>query len=231
MTQEIEFEREGEGAILKADNLGSLEALIGIFKDKVPIKKAEIGNVFRKDVIEAENVKDRLKRAIIAFNVDIDDVAAKEAKDKSITILQNKVIYQLVESYDKFIEGEKEKIRLEKLDTIIMPAKIRILPGHVFQRIQACRRWRRGSRRLDKERIQLKKNGVEVGEIKAIQSEGAAVEKAVAGDKVAVSIEGPTVGRQIDEGDELTTVINDDTIKVLKELGMKAELELAREIK
>ncbi|MFH1229779.1 MAG: translation initiation factor IF-2, partial [Candidatus Aenigmatarchaeota archaeon] len=82
MTQEIEFEKEGEGAILKADNLGGLEALIGIFKEKVPIKKAEIGKVFRKDVIEVENVKDRLKRVIVAFNVDIDDIAAKEAKDK-----------------------------------------------------------------------------------------------------------------------------------------------------
>jgi len=60
INEEIEFTKEGEGAILKADNLGSLEALIGIFRDRVPIKKAEIGKVFRKDVIEAENVCDRL---------------------------------------------------------------------------------------------------------------------------------------------------------------------------
>jgi translation initiation factor 5B len=76
----------------------------------------------------------------------------------------------------------------------------------------------------------LKKDGKEIGEIKAIQSEGSAVEKAVAGEKVAISIDGPTVGRQIEEGDELTTIIDDNTLKILEELGMKEEIELANEI-
>jgi translation initiation factor 5B len=230
ITEQIEFEKEGEGVILKADNLGSLEALIGIFRDKVPIKKAEIGNVLRKDVIEIETVNDRLKRVIIAFNVDIDDVAAKEARDKSLTILQNKVIYQLVESYDKFIEEEKERIRLEKLETITMPAKIRILPGHTFHASKPAVVGIEVLAGEIKSGYRLKKNGKEIGEIKAIQSEGAAVAKASVGEKVAISIEGPTVGRQIEEGDELTTIITQDDLKVLKELNMKQEVELAKEI-
>jgi len=76
----------------------------------------------------------------------------------------------------------------------------------------------------------LKKEGKEIGEIKAIQSEGISVQKAVAGEKVAVSIEGPTVGRQIEEGDDLTTIISEETIAVLEELDMKGELNLAKEI-
>jgi len=230
ITEQIEFEKEGEGIILKADNLGSLEALIGIFKDKVPIKKAEIGKVLRKDVIEIETVKDRLKRVIIAFNVDIDDVAAKESRDKSLTILQNKVIYQLVESYDKFIEEEKERIRLEKLETITMPAKIRILPGHTFHVSKPAIVGIEVLAGEIKSGYKLKKDGREIGEIKAIQSEGAAVAKASIGEKVAISIEGPTVGRQIEEGDELTTIITQDDLEVLKELNMKQEVELAKEI-
>jgi translation initiation factor 5B len=228
--EEIEFEKEGEGVILKADNLGSLEALIGIFKDKVPIKKAETGKVLRKDVIEIDNVKDRLKKMIIAFNVGVDDVAAKEAKDKSIKIVQSNVIYQLVENYDLFIDEEKEKIRLEKLDTITLPAKIRILAGHTFHSSHPAIVGVEVLAGTIKSGYKLKKNGKEIGEIKAIQSEGSAVDKASIGDKVAVSIEGPTVGRQIEEGDELTTIINEDTLNVLKELGMKDEIELAREI-
>jgi translation initiation factor 5B len=230
ITEEIEFEKEGEGIILKADNLGSLEALISIFKDKVPIKKAEIGRVFRKDVIEIETVKDRLKRVIIAFNVDIDDIAAKEAKDKSLTILQNKVIYQLVEGYDKFIEEEKERIRLEKLETITMPAKIRILPGHTFRASKPAVVGIEVLAGSIKSGYKLKKDGKEIGEIKAIQSEGSTVVKASKGEKVAISIEGPTVGRQIEEGDELTSIITSDDLKVLKELNMKEEMELAKEI-
>jgi translation initiation factor 5B len=231
MTEEIEFTKEGEGAILKADNLGSLEALIGIFKDRVPIKKAEIGKVFRKDVIEAETVGDRLKKVVIAFNVDVDDAALKESKDKSIMILQEKVIYQLVEKYDKFVIDEKEKMRLEKLDTIVMPAKIRILPGHTFRASKPAVVGVEILAGSIKSGYKLKKDGKEVGEIKAIQSEGTSVPKAEAGEKVAVSIEGPTVGRQIQEGDELHTMINETTVKVLKELGMKRDLDIAREIR
>ena len=228
--EEIEFEKTGEGIILKADNLGSLEALIGIFKDKVPIKKAETGKVLRRDVVEIESVKERLKKIIIAFNVDIDEVAAKEAKDKSIKILQNNVIYQLIEGFDKFIEEEKEKIRLEKLEYITMPAKIRILPGHTFHASHPAIVGVEVLAGTIKMGYKLKKDGKEIGEIKAIQSEGATIEKAVRGDKVAISIEGPTVGRQIEEGDEMTTIITEDDLKVLKELKLNEEIELAREI-
>jgi len=228
--EEIEFEKEGEGVILKADSLGSLEALIGIFKDKVPIKKAETGKVLRKDVIEIDNVKDRLKKLIIAFNVGVDDIAAKEAKDKSIKIIQSNVIYQLVENYELFIDEEKEKIKLEKLDTITLPAKIKLLAGHTFHSSHPAIVGVEVLAGTIKSGYKLKKNGKEIGEIKAIQSEGSAVDKAIIGEKVAVSIEGPTVGRQIEEGDELTTIINEDTLNVLKELGMKDEIELARKI-
>jgi len=228
--EEIEFEKTGEGIILKADNLGSLEALIGIFKDKVPIKKAETGKVLRNDIVEIEAVKDRLKRIIIAFNVDIDELAVKEAKDKSINVLQNNVIYQLIEGYDKFIEAEKEKIRLEKLETIIMPAKIRILPGHVFRASKPAIVGVEVLAGTIKSGYKLKKDDKEIGEIKAIESEGASVGIAARGEKVAISIEGPTVGRQIEEGDELTTIINEQTLKVLQELKMDGEIELAKEI-
>jgi len=228
--EEIEFDTEGEGVILKADNLGSLEALIGIFRDKVPIKKAETGKVLRKDVIEIENVNDRLKKLIIAFNVGVDEPASKEAKDKSIKILQNNVIYQLIEHYEIFVEEEKEKIKLEKLETITLPAKIKLLAGHTFHASHPAIVGVEVLAGTIRSGYKLKKDGKEIGEIKAMQSEGSAVEKAVAGDKVAVSIEGPTVGRQIDEGDELTTVINENTLKVLEELGMKGEIELAKEI-
>jgi translation initiation factor 5B len=228
--EEIEFEKTGEGAILKADNLGSLEALIGIFRDKVPIKKAEIGPVLRKDIIQIESVKDSLNRLIIAFNVNVDEIAAKEAKDKSIKILQNNVIYQLIEGYEKFVEEEKEKIRLQKLDTVVLPARVVILPGHTFRTSKPAIVGVEVLAGTIKSGYRLKKEGKEIGEIKAIQSEGASVVKAVAGDKVAISIEGATVGRQIQEGDELSTIISEETLKVLEELDMKGELDLANSI-
>ena len=228
--EEIEFEKAGEGIILKADTLGSLEALIGIFKDKIAIKKAEIGKVMRKDVIEVETVKDPFKKIIIAFNVDIDEIAVKEAKDKSLPILQNNIIYRLIEDYDNFVKQQQEKVKLQKLESITLPARIKLLLGHTFHVSNPAIVGVEVLEGTIKPGYKLQKDGREIGEIKAIQSENVSLPKASRGERVAVSIEGPIVGRHIKEGDELETIINEDDLKVLEELNMKEEVELARKI-
>jgi translation initiation factor 5B len=228
--QEIEFEATGEGITLKADNLGSLEALVGVFKDRVAIKKAEIGKVLRKDVIEIEVVKDPLKKVIIAFNVDIDELASKEAKDKSLVIIHNNIIYKLIEEFDEFVKQQQEKIRQEKLSLITFPAKVKILSGHTFRASNPAIVGAEVLVGTIKTGFKLQKNGKEIGVIKAIQSENKTLQKAERGDKVAISIEGPIVGRHIREGDELATMINENDLKVLKELDMKEEVEIAEEI-
>lgn len=228
--EEIEFEKSIDGIILKADNLGSLEALIGIFKDKVPVKKAEIGNVLRKDVIEIDSVNDPLKKFIIAFNVGVEDSVASFANDISVKILQSNIIYKLIEDYEKFVEETKERIRMQKLEMITLPAKIKIIPGHVFHASHPAIVGVEVLAGKIKSGCKLQKNGKEIGEVKALQSENKSLTEASRGESVAVSIEGPVVGRQINEGDELTTVINEKDLKVLKELNMKEEIELANEI-
>jgi translation initiation factor 5B len=228
--EEIEFEKSIDGIILKADNLGSLEALIGIFKDRVPIQKAGIGNVLRKDVIAIDSVKDPLKKFIIAFNVNVEDSVASYAKDMSIRILQSNIIYKLIEDYEKFVEETKEKIRMQKLETITLPAKIKILPGHVFHASNPAIVGVEILAGKIKSGYKLQKNGKEIGYIKAIQSESKSLTEASRGERVAVSIDGPTVGRQINEGEELATIISEKDLKILKDLNLKEEIELAKEI-
>jgi len=53
--------------------------------------------------------------------------------------------------------------------------------------------------------------------MKSIQDEGEDVDEATRGDRVAVSIDGPTVGRQIHEGDELWTEIPEKHAKILEQ--------------
>ena len=228
--EEIEFEKSIDGIILKADNLGSLEALIGIFKNKVPVKKAEVGKVLRKDVIEIDAVKDPLKKFIIAFNVNVDESVTSYAKDMSIKILQSNIIYKLIEDYEKFVEETKEKIRMQKLEEITLPAKIKILPGHVFHASHPAIVGVEVLAGKIKSGCKLQKSDKEIGEVKAIQSESKTLTEASKGERVAISIEGPTIGRQIMEGDELTTVITSKDLTVLKELNLKEEIELANEI-
>jgi translation initiation factor 5B len=73
----------------------------------------------------------------------------------------------------------------------------------------------------------------EVGEIKQLQKEGSTVESAKTGDKLAVSISGPTVGRQIIEGDVLYTSITSEEFKRLKQFEKflsQTEKEVLKEI-
>jgi translation initiation factor 5B len=62
-----------------------------------------------------------------------------------------------------------------------------------------------------------------VGVVKGIQEQGEDVDEVRAGNRVSVSIDGPTVGRDIDEGDELWVDLPEKHAKVL-------EQELAEEI-
>ena len=229
IVEEIEFERKGEGVILKADTLGSLEALIKILKD-IPIKKAEVGIVLRKDIMEIENVKNPLFKAILAFNVPIDPSIEKEAKDKKILIIKSNIIYRLIEDYERFVSETKERIRQEKLASITLPARIKLLPGMVFHASNPAIVGVEVLEGVIKPGFKLQKDGREIGEIKALQSENVSVEKAGKGERVAVSIQGPIVGRHIKEGDELTTILNPKDLKVLEELKMYDEIDLAKRI-
>jgi translation initiation factor 5B len=62
-----------------------------------------------------------------------------------------------------------------------------------------------------------------VGLLKSSQDEGEDIEELRVGERAAVSIQGPTVGRQIEEGDELWTEIPEKHAKIL-------EQELAEDI-
>jgi len=64
-----EFETENEGVVVKADSLGSLEAVMMEIEDKdIPVRKAGVGPITKSDVVEVKNEKPE-NQAIIAFNV------------------------------------------------------------------------------------------------------------------------------------------------------------------
>jgi len=63
-----------------------------------------------------------------------------------------------------------------------------------------------------------KEDGKDVGKIKNIEKEGKTIPSAKTGDKVAVSMEEPTIGRQINEGDILMSVITRSSVEGLREI-------------
>lgn len=227
----IEFETGEEGLILKADTLGSLEALVSIMKGKnIPVRAASVGPVGRRDIIEAAAIKEPLKRAILAFNVPAEESLIKYATDLKVKIISSNIIYRLTEELGAWLEAERSRMRAERLAAITRPAKIKLLPGMIFHVSKPAIVGVEVIAGVLKPGTRLQKDGKEIGEVRAIESEGKSLEEATAGQRVAVSIEGPQVGRHIFENDELATIITKDDIRALEELGLREEAELARQL-
>jgi len=226
--ESIEFEKAVEGIVIKADTLGSLEAMIRMLGQKnIEIRKAEAGDVHRNDVVTIES-EDRLKKVILAFNVKVLEDAAEIAKARNVKIFENNIIYRLLEDYEKWVSDEKKKAEQEKLEGITRPGKILLLKGLVFRASNPAVVGVEIISGIIKSGVSLMKDGKEIGTIKEIQSEGQIVEKAERGQRVAVSMSEPTVGRHISEGDELSVKITPADLAVLEELGSAEEIALAK---
>lgn len=212
--KEAEIHTEQEGLILKADTIGSLEALISIFR-AYPIKEASIGSITKKDVMKAEANQEKTLRTVIGFNAFPNAEAESLAKDKGAKIMTSDIIYRLIEDYTQWEAQEKEGIKKKEIEGLTRPAKIRILPGCVFRASNPAIVGCEVGGGLLRSGSPLMKDGKPVGEVKQIQSQGQNIDEAKSGDKIAVSITGPTVGRQIYEGDTLYTDIGSGDYKKL----------------
>jgi translation initiation factor 5B len=141
------------------------------------------------------------------------------ARDHKIKIFKNNIIYRIIEDYKKWCSEKKEREELEKLEKIVRPCKFRILRGFVFRkRKPAVFGVEILAGVLKPDTPMQKEDGKDVGKIKQIEKEGKTIKEAKTGDKVAVSMEEPTIGRQINEGDILKSVITPASITGLKEI-------------
>lgn len=223
--EHIEFNKDIDGVLAKADTLGSLEALIKILTDnEIPIKKAEIGHVNKQDVVEIDAVKDDAKRVILCFNVDMLEEAETIARERKIPVFKSNIIYRIVEDYKKWRDDKKEREKLEKLDRVIRPARVRIIPGFVFRNRQPAIVGVEVLEGVLKVNTPLAlEDKRDVGKVKQIQKEGKNMDQIKTGDKAAISMDEPTVGRQINEGDILISVITPHNLRLLMEVWDKLQ--------
>ncbi len=216
---DIIVEREGEGVIVKADTLGSLEAIIRMLKSEgIPIKKTGIGKVTKRDVLDAEVVRglDKYLGVVLSFNVPITEDAAEESRTIGIPILSSNVVYDLVERYKEWVKHEKEKDKEMLLVKVQWPAKVRVLPGTCFRTSNPCifgvevlkGRIRKGYKVMDEQ-------GNLIGEIKGMQLNREHIDEAEEGMRVAVSMDRVAFNKDIKEDMILYSVITPDTVSQL----------------
>ncbi|MBN1786722.1 MAG: translation initiation factor IF-2 [Candidatus Methanofastidiosa archaeon] len=218
---------ETNGVIVKADTLGSLEALVGTLKNaKVSIRKADIGDVNKKDIIEAISVSEKnpLDAMVLAFNVSVSEPLAMAAEQAGIPIISSNIIYKLIEEQQALLETMKKEREERKKMGVIMPGKIQIMPGYVFRHTKPAIVGVEVLGGVIRPRLDvINSKGMKVGSIKAIKERNDFLKIAKKGDQVAVSIEGPTVGRQIQEGEILYIDMPKSNIDKLKELELSPE--------
>ncbi len=219
---EIHIELDEEGIVIKADTIGSLEAIAKEAKSRgIKIRKAEVGHVSKRDIIDAGSSKDPLDRLVLAFNVRILPEAEEEMAGKEVEVLKDEVIYTLMEKYEKWVERKKEEIERKRRKEYIHPAMIKFLPEYVFRMSDPAIIGIRVIAGRIKPGIKLmREDGRVIGTIKSIQSEKKSLQEAIQGQEVAIAIDGATVGRQIKAGEILYTDIPEKDVKKLKEMDV-----------
>jgi translation initiation factor 5B len=202
------FEASGPGLVIKADTLGSVEGLRHLLSaEGIPVRTAGIGPVTKKDVAEANSAKseNRYYGAVLVFNVDVLEEARAEAEKFKVRVLESDVVYKLLDDYKEWVQLEREAERGEAYSSMVLPAKVRILPGCCFRAKSPlivgvevlAGRLRPGCKLMNS-------GGAEIGELKSMQKDKEAVQEAKRGDQLAISIDtGLTFGRQINDGDVL----------------------------
>lgn len=221
----VRIDIENEGVILKSDSVGSLEALVGELKTRnIRIHYADVGPISRRDVIRASAINDPLLSAILGFNVDILPDAVSEIQKTLVPVFSSEIIYSIIESYEHWVEDQKIKMEQERLEAVIRPGAVRILPDCVFRQSKPAVVGVQVIGGIVRTQVHLmREDGANVGVVKGIQAHNENQGSATVGQEVAISIDGPTVGRQIHEGDILYVNIPEKHARIV-ELELKPRL-------
>ncbi|RME31565.1 translation initiation factor IF-2 [Candidatus Woesearchaeota archaeon] len=213
--EDIMVATEDKGIIIKADTLGSLEALSKLLEEEgIPIRKAAVGPITKKDIADAESnyETDRLTSVILGFNI-------PEAKGtERVTIFTSPVIYQLIDDYKAWRDAQRTAMQQEALAKLTPVCKLEILQNCLFRQsnpaivgVEVLAGTLRTGTRL------MKLDGTRVAAVKAIQQEQKNLVKAEKGFQVAISLPGAVVGRHIDEHDILLSELDESEFRAYKE--------------
>ncbi|MFL6453839.1 MAG: translation initiation factor IF-2 [Nitrososphaeraceae archaeon] len=212
---------DSNGVILRCDTIGSIEAIIDLLKRaNISIRSADIGHITRRDVIEASAVreKDRYLGVVLGFNVKVLDDAEKESHERNVKIFNEPIIYNLVRNYTDWVTYQREHEESILFNEIPPICKFQFMRGYIFRRNDPAVF---GAEilvgRLRQKVLVISEDGKKMGTVQQVQENGKAIEEAIKGMQVAVSIKGPVIGRQLNEDDILYTDLNSRHAKMLTE--------------
>jgi translation initiation factor 5B len=213
------FETDKKGVVLKADSIGSIEAISRLLKSAgFGVSKKGIGNVTKRDILDAFtlNATDPLNAVVLAFSVRIDEDAKESIQSSGVNVIEGNVIYKLLDDYKLFVEEKRKGIVGKVESSTVFPAQIKILPDSTFRISNpAVFGVEVKIGRIKPGYVLINEKGEVIGKIKEIQAEKTPLQIAKKGDDVAISVDGPTFGRQIKENQMLYTRVTDADERLL----------------
>lgn len=217
--ESVRFSTDRAGIIVKADTLGSLEAILGELKaSQIAVRMADVGDISKRDIVEASvaKVSDIAHGVVLGFNVKVLPDAKDEALKTGVKIFQENVIYRLMEEYFSWVRSLKEEEARIALEALVRPGKIKVLPGCLFRRSKpAICGVEVLAGRIRPGYPLAKVDGTFVGKIVQIQERGESLPEAAQGMQVAISMREPTLGRQVREGEILYVDVPESHIRNL----------------
>ena len=224
----IKIEVQEKGITIKADAIGSLEALAFEAKaNDIPIRKYGVGEITRRDIVEAA-YGDKKNSVILGFNVTMSkDAEAELMNHEGMKVMTSQIVYQLIDDYVEWVDDSKKKTDTDKRSEFSFPAKFKILPNCVFRASKpAIVGVRILAGRVRPGENLITPDGRDAGRIKSIHTGEDTLKEDKQGDEVAIGIEGVTVGRQINEEDVLYVDLIESAVKQLPDLDLNDDEKL-----
>lgn len=215
--ESVLIETDQSGMVIKADALGSLEAMITLLKEAgIPIKRASIGPITKKDILDAEasRTQDPLLGVVMGFNVRL----GSGVEPGNVTVITNDVIYKLLEEYDTWKKAQQQAATAHEMEQLTRPFKLELLRGYVFRQSNPAVAGVEVQAGILTTNVQvMKSDGKPFSVIKSIQLEKEQVAAAEKGQRVAISLPHVIIGRNLKEGDILYSYIDEATFRKLKD--------------
>ncbi len=127
-----------------------------------------------------------------------------------------------MDEFEAWQEATKEAIEEEQRETLVYPGRVLYLKDHTFRaKGPAIVGMRVLGGRIHVGQRLMKLDGTMVGQIKSLRTRASEdVKEANQGDEIAVAVQGPTVGRHIEELDEFYVDVPERHAKRLKKIGL-----------
>ena len=213
-----EIQTDNEGIVVKADSLGSLEALLVLLREaRISVVKAGIGPISKKDIYLANAIEDEEDKIVLGFNVEPLPEIENLDEYENVKVITNEVVYRLIEDVEKYKAKKRAEIERKKLSQLPTICKLNVLDFCFRNSSPAVFGVKIEAGTLKAHERFINRDDKKIGQVKEIQHEKKSTNKIESGKEVAVSMPGVNFERQIVIGENLYTNLAESEFRKFKE--------------